>query len=65
MAKQLKRIIKKTLVEEKEKPKLLASEFDWRLAPEWWDLEVEDVPLPPKEDVEKILNIKRKEVAGL
>ena len=60
-----KQIIKKTLIVEKPvKPKPLAPEWDWRLG-DWTDLFDEDAPPPPPEDIEKVLNIKKKEGAGL
>ena len=71
-----KQIIKKTLIAKVEKPKpekppkpkpILPGleHFDWTVAP-WEDYpEDDDVRVPPPEDVEKILNIKKKEVAGL
>ena len=60
-----KQIIKKTLIVEKPaKPKPLIPEWDWRLS-DWTDLFDEDAPPPPPEDIEKVLNIKKKEVAGL
>ena len=57
-----KQIIKKTLIVEKPKP-VKPPEWDWRLG-DWRDLFDEDAP-PPPEDVEKVLKIKKKEVAGL
>lgn len=55
----------KTLIVEKPvKPKPLVPEYDWRLG-DWTDLLDEDVPLPPPENIEKVLNIKKREVAGL
>ncbi len=39
-------------------------EWDWRLG-DWTDLFDEDAPPPPPEDIEKVLNIKKKEVTGL
>ena len=60
-----KQIIKKTLIVEKPaKPKPLIPEWDWRLS-DWTDLFDEDAPPPPPEDIEKVLNIKKREVAGL
>ena len=58
-----KQIIKKTLIVEKPKP-VKPPEWDWRLG-DWRDLFDEDVPSPPPADIEKVLNIKKKEVAGL
>ena len=60
----VKKKIKKTLVVEKPKPKPLVPEWDWRLG-DWRDLFDEDAPSPPPEDIEKVLNIKKREVAGL
>ena len=60
-----KQIIKKTLIVEKPvKPKPLVPEWDWRLG-DWRDLFDEAAPPPPPENIEKVLNIKKKEVAGL
>ena len=61
-----KKIIKKEIkvVEKPIKPKPLVPEWDWRLG-DWRDLFDEDAPSPPPEDIEKVLNIKKKEVAGL
>ena len=65
-----KKIIKKTLVVEKSKAKpvpINPPPYDWRIG-DWTDLEDEDVPPPPPpttEDIKKILNIKKQEVAGL
>ena len=58
-----KKIIKKTLIVEKPKP-VKPLEWDWRLG-DWRDLFDEDAPSPPPADIEKVLNIKKKEVAGL
>ena len=58
-----KQIIKKTLIVEKPKP-VKPPEWDWRLG-DWRDLFDEDAPSPPPADIEKVLNIKKKEVAGL
>ena len=58
-----KKIIKKTLIVEKPKP-VKPLEWDWRLG-DWTDLFDEDAPPPPPEDIEKVLKIKKKEVAGL
>ena len=59
-----KQIIKKTLVVKKPKPAPLVPEWDWRLG-DWTDILDEDAPAPAPEDIEKVLNIKKKEVAGL
>ena len=66
MVKQPNKIIKKEIkvVEKPAKPKPLLPEWDWRLS-DWRDLFDEDAPSPPAEDIEKVLNIKKKEVAGL
>ena len=62
------KIIKKTLIVEKPKTKPVSISpppYDWRIG-DWTDLEDEDVPPPPTtEDIKKILNIKKQEVAGL
>jgi len=58
-----KKIIKKTLIVEKPKP-VKPPEWDWRLG-DWRDLFDEDTPSQPPADIEKVLNIKKREVAGL
>jgi len=58
-----KKIIKKTLIVEKPKP-VKPPEWDWRLG-DWRDLFDEDAPSQPPADIEKVLNIKKREVAGL
>ena len=60
--KKIKKEIK--VVEKPVKPKPLIPEWDWRLG-DWRDLFDEDAPPPPPEDIEKVLNIKKREVAGL
>ena len=60
--KKIKKEIK--VVKKHAKPKPLVPEWDWRLG-DWTDLFDEDAPSPPPEDIEKVLNIKKKEVAGL
>ena len=60
----VKKKIKKTLVVEKPKPtKPKPIPYDWHFC-DWWDLLDEDAP-PPPEDIEKVLNIKKREVVGL
>ena len=65
LVKEPKKIIKKEIkVVKKAKPKPVVPDWDWQLG-DWTDLLDEDVPPPPVEDIEKVLNIKKKEVAGL
>ena len=52
------------IVEKPVKPKPLVPEWDWRLG-DWTDIFDEDAPPPAPVDIEKVLNIKKKEVAGL
>ena len=61
---KLKSKEKEIRVAEKPKPKPLAPQWDWRLS-DWTDLFDEDAPPPPPEDIEKVLNIKKREVEGL
>ena len=74
-----KKIIKETLIAKKELPKDWKPQYlngnVINMTPliddEWWSIFGEDPPkeddvrVPTKTDIEKILNIKRKEVAGL
>ena len=52
------------VVKKPVKSKPPVPEWEWRLG-DWTDLFDEDAPMSPPEDIEKVLNIKKREVAGL